>query len=47
VANGLREIAINGASLLDIIPTLTGLIVWAIIALILAIRMFVWKEVAS
>ncbi len=47
VANGLREIAVNGASLLDIVPTLTGLIVWAIIALILAIKMFVWKEVAS
>jgi ABC-2 type transport system permease protein len=47
VANGLREIAVNGASLLDIMPTLIGLIVWAILALILAIRMFVWKEVAA
>jgi ABC-2 type transport system permease protein len=47
VANGLREIAVNGASLLDILPTLVGLVVWAVIALILAIRMFVWKEVAS
>ena len=47
VVNGLREIAVNGASLLDIMPTLLGLVVWTVVALILAIRMFVWKEVAS
>ncbi len=47
VANGLREIAVNGASLLDIVPTLIGLAVWAVFALLLAIRMFVGKEVAA
>jgi ABC-2 type transport system permease protein len=47
VATGLREIAVNGASLLDIVPTLIGLAVWAVVALLLAIRMFVWKEVAA
>ncbi|MES2624906.1 MAG: ABC transporter permease [Pseudomonadota bacterium] len=47
VANGLREIAVNGASLLDIVPTIVGLIVWAVVSLLLAIRMFVWKEVAA
>jgi ABC-2 type transport system permease protein len=47
VANGLREIAVNGAALAEILPTLLGLGVWAVIALILAIRLFVWKEVAA
>lgn len=47
VATGLREIAVNGASLFDIVPTVIGLIAWTIIGLFLAIRLFVWKEVAS
>jgi ABC-2 type transport system permease protein len=47
VATGLREIAVNGATLPDIWPTLLGLLVWTAIALALAIRLFVWKEVAS
>ncbi len=47
VATGLREIIVDGAALGDILPTLAGLIVWAIVALGLAIRLFVWKEVAA
>ena len=47
VATGLREIIVNGAAIGDILPTLAGLIVWAIVALGLAIRLFVWKEVAG
>jgi hypothetical protein len=31
----------------DILPTLAGLIIWAIVALGLAIWLFVWKEVAA
>ena len=46
VSNGLREIAVNGLTLVEIIPDLIGLVVWSIIALALAIRLFVWKEVA-
>lgn len=46
VANGLRSIIIDGATLFDLGPTLLGLAVWAVIAIGLAIRMFVWKEVA-
>lgn len=46
LANGLREIVVNGAGLFDIVPDLLGLAVWAIVAMVLAIRMFVWKEVA-
>ncbi|MEY4642700.1 MAG: hypothetical protein RLZZ227_2694 [Pseudomonadota bacterium] len=47
VATGLREIIVNGASLFDIIPIVIGLLVWALIAIAAAIRMFVWKEVAA
>jgi len=46
VVTSLREIAVNGATLLQIIPSIAGLLVWAIVALVLAIRLFVWKEVA-
>jgi hypothetical protein len=47
VANGFREIIVNGTSLFDMLPIVAGLAVWAVIAIILAIRMFVWKEVAA
>lgn len=46
VATGMREIANNGASLLDITPTLIGIALWLVVAFILATRLFVWKEVA-
>jgi len=47
VVTGVREVIVNGVSLIDQIPTVIGLIVWLGIALLLAIRMFRWKEVAS
>ena len=47
ISNGLREIAINGATLSDLLPDILGMIIWAIIALVLAIKLFVWKEVAA
>jgi ABC-2 type transport system permease protein len=47
ISTGIREIAINGASLLELIPQLVGVTIWAVIALVLSIRMFVWKEVAA
>lgn len=47
LANGLREIVVDGAGLLDIIPDLIGLSVWALLALVVAIKVFVWKEVAA
>jgi ABC-2 type transport system permease protein len=47
VSTGMREIAINGATLLDITPSLLGIGVWFIISFILATRLFVWKEVAN
>ncbi len=47
VATGFREIIVNGASLFDILPTVAGLLVWGVIAVGLAIKLFVWKEVAA
>lgn len=47
VSTAMREIANNGASLLEIIPSLLGIAVWLVIAFILATRLFVWKEVAN
>jgi ABC-2 type transport system permease protein len=47
VVDSLREVIVNGLSLIDQIPTLVGLVVWLALSLTLAIRMFRWKEVAS
>ena len=47
VATAMREIANNGASLLDIAPSLIGISVWFVVAFVLATRLFVWKEVAN
>ena len=47
LVDGLRGIINNGESLLAMLPTFAGLIVWLVISLALAIRFFVWKEVAA
>ena len=47
LANGLRDIVVNGAGFFAILPNLLGLAAWSGIFLILAIRAFVWKEVAA
>lgn len=47
VVTGLREVIVNGLSLLELMPTMLGLVVWLAIALFAAIKLFVWKEVAS
>lgn len=47
VSTGMREIAINGATLAEIIPSLVGIAVWFVVSFILATRLFVWKEVAN
>ena len=47
VSTAMREIANNGASLLEITPTLIGIAAWFVIAFVLATRLFVWKEVAN
>lgn len=47
VSTGLRDIANEGASLMQIGPSLLGIAVWLVISFVLASRLFVWKEVAS
>jgi ABC-2 type transport system permease protein len=47
VVSSVREVIVNGLSLVEQIPTLIGLVVWLVIALLLAIRLFVWKDVAT
>jgi len=47
VSGGLREVAINGAGILELIPNVIGIALWTVVALVLAIRLFVWKEVAA
>lgn len=47
VANALRGIANEGLGLLQILPDLTGILIWMVITFFLATRYFVWKEVAA
>jgi ABC-2 type transport system permease protein len=47
VVTSVREVIVNGRSLIEQIPTVIGLMVWLGISLILAIKMFRWKEVAT
>ena len=47
VSSGIREVAINGAGILELVPDVIGITLWTVIALVLAIRLFVWKEVAA
>ena len=47
LATAAREIIVNGLSLIEQIPNIIGLIVWLAISLGIAIRFFVWKEVAA
>ena len=43
LADGMRSIAIDGASLANVFPQIIGLVVWCVIACFLAIKMFRWE----
>lgn len=47
VSTALRDIANEGATLLAVLPSLLGIVVWFAIGFVLATRLFVWKEVAN
>lgn len=47
LASSVREVIVNGQSLTEQIPTVLGLAFWLAISLLLAIRLFRWKEVAT
>lgn len=46
VVSGLRDIAVAGATLVDIVPNLIGMTIWFVVGFVVATRMFVWKDVA-
>lgn len=43
LADGMRSVAIDGATPGQILPQLIGLIVWAIISCVLAVKLFRWE----
>ena len=47
VVAGLRDIAVAGETLAQIVPSLIGMAVWLVIGFALATRLFVWKDVAA
>jgi hypothetical protein len=47
VVSGLRGISNDGASLLALNSTALGLVVWMAISFFVAVKYFVWKEVAN
>ena len=47
VVNSMREIANNGMTLFEIMPSLLAVGVWIAISFALATRLFVWKEVVN
>ncbi|PCH63066.1 MAG: ABC transporter permease [SAR86 cluster bacterium] len=47
VATGMRDIANNGYTLFEAMPSLIGVLVWLVLSFVIATRLFVWKEVAN
>ncbi len=47
VSTAMRDIANNGATMMEVIPSLLGIAAWFVISFVLATRLFVWKEVAN
>jgi ABC-2 type transport system permease protein len=43
LADGMRSVAIDGATLAQVLPQLGGLMVWAVITCVLAVRLFRWE----
>lgn len=47
VADAMRAVMIDGAGLLQLLPQFIGLAAWLALTLSLAIRLFVWKDIAA
>ncbi len=43
LADGMRSIAIDGSSLVQVAPQIAGLVVWSVIAVFIAVKMFRWE----
>ncbi len=44
VVGGMRETAVNNATVLDIMPSLAGIAAWILICFVLATRLFEWRD---
>jgi ABC-2 type transport system permease protein len=47
VTNAMRGVMTDGATLMELFPDFVGMIAWLVIGLLLAVRLFVWKDIAS
>jgi ABC-2 type transport system permease protein len=47
IATGLRDIAIDGTSLLVFNTTTLGIVIWIMLSFFTVTKFFVWKEIAS
>ncbi len=47
VADAMRAVMVDGAGLPALIPEFAGMLVWLIIGLFLAVRLFVWRDIAA
>ncbi len=43
LADGLRSVAIDGASFMQVGPQILGLVVWGVLSCVLAVRLFRWE----
>ncbi|HXG00362.1 MAG TPA: ABC transporter permease, partial [Bacteroidota bacterium] len=43
LADAMRAIAIDGATMMQVLPDVVGLLVWSVIAVALAVKMFRWE----
>lgn len=46
IVDAMREIAIDKAGILEVLPSLAGMALWTAVCLVLAARLFVWREVS-
>jgi ABC-2 type transport system permease protein len=43
LADGLRSVAIDGATLPQVAPQILGLVLWGVVSCALAVRLFRWE----
>jgi ABC-2 type transport system permease protein len=43
LADGLRSVAIDGATLMQVMPQILGLLIWGVVSCALAVRLFRWE----
>jgi len=43
LADGLRSVAIDGASFMQVMPQILGLLIWGVVSCVVAVRLFRWE----